>query len=637
MLTTVLLVEDNPADARLLEHFLDRAKGKHYTLVKVATLRAAMKAARETQFDAILLDLSLPDSQGLDTLAQLYGATLGVPIVVLTGLDDEELAIAALREGAQDYLIKNEIHSNILTRAIHYAIERQQMFAQLQASELRYRGIVEDRTEFICRFLPDGTITFANEAYCRYFGQKTQEVIGQRFLPQMPARDWLEVQAHFEAIAPHEPTRTIEHRVILPNREIRWQQWIERGIFDDRGKIVEYQSVGRDITDLKQTQERLQQQLDRERLIRLITQRILQSSDLSEILQIAVDEVRAFLECDRAIVCHFRSDGSSEVVVESLQSGWPSTLDWVIPPSGIAEQLTYLRAQEECDRTEKLELRSQEFLERFEVNAQWVVPIWTSARSTSDSCDLPLVPPLASKPPSLEGPPRAPRVCLWGLLVAHQCRETRQWQESEIVLLEQVANQVAIAIQQFQLYQDLKAANQELILLASVDGLTQVANRRCFDEYLEQQWQQSVREQWPLSLILCDIDFFKFYNDCYGHLAGDECLKQVVAEIGQIVRHSSDLVARYGGEEFVVVLPDTDEQKAFQIAQRIATRVKALKIPHARSQVSEYVTLSLGVASTIPSHDANNQQLIAVADAALYEAKTSGRDRAVQKWMVATD
>lgn len=628
MLTTVLLVEDNPADARLLEHFLERATGKQYAFVRVETLSSALKVASEVKFDTILLDLSLPDSQGLDTLERMYEATPNVPIVVLTGLDDEEVAIAALREGAQDYLIKNEIHANVLTRAIHYAIERQQMRAQLQASELRYRGIVEDRTEFICRFLPNGIITFANEAYCRYFGKKPQEIVGQRFFPKMPTEDWLAVQEHFEEIAPQTPIRTIEHRVILPNGEICWQQWIDRGIFDSRGNIVEYQSVGRDITDLKQTQERLEQQLARERLVGLITQRILQSGDLPEILQIAVDEVRRFLGCDRALICRFLPDGNSEVLVESLQLGWPSTLESVLPSGDIAEQLARSRAKEEFDLSAVQNERSQEFLKRFEVKTHWVVPIWTSARSKSDYCPLPLAPPHPQPEPSS-------RICLWGLLAVHQCGYDRQWQEHEVGLLEQVANQLAIAIQQFQLYQDLKIANQELKLLASVDGLTQAANRRCFDEYLDYQWHRCIKERLPLSLILCDIDFFKHYNDYYGHLAGDDCLKQVVTQIKSVVRHSSDLVARYGGEEFAVLLPDTDATKAFQIAERIAARVKALEIPHAKSEVNPYVTLSLGVASTIPNGEADSLQLIAVADAALYEAKASGRDRAVQQLMVA--
>ncbi|MBD2576101.1 diguanylate cyclase [Oscillatoria sp. FACHB-1406] len=631
MLTTVLLVEDNSADARLLELFLARTKGKQYSFVRVETLAAALKAVEENEFSAILLDLSLPDSHGLETLGHMYETAANVPIVVLTGFDDEELAIAALREGAQDYLIKNEIDSNVLRRAIHYAIERQQMLAQMQASEVRYRGIVEDLTEFICRFLPDGTITFANDAYCRYFGLEVGSAIGQRFLPPIPFEDAELVRQHFEAIAPQTPTHTIEHRVIVPNGEIRWQQRIDRAIFDERGRIVEYQSVGRDITALKQVEEQLQQRLARERLLGLITQRILQSSDPLAILQTTVDELSTFLECDRVIVGQFQPDGSSQVIVEALRFNALSMLDFTLPEFGIVDALRRVGTKEEIDPLcWQHEALSNE-LAQFRIQSQWVVPIWTSGRGDSDDCHLFL--------PTCEGgtAETSSRVCLWGLLAVHQSNRARQWDESETSLLEQVANQLAIAIQQFQLYQNLKAANQELKLLASVDGLTQAANRRCFDEYLDLQWERSLKEGLPLSLILCDIDFFKFYNDCYGHLAGDECLKQVVAQISSVVRNASGLVARYGGEEFAIVLPDTALTRAYQIAQQISARVKALQIPHARSEVNDYVTLSLGVASTIPRREGDSLQLIAAADRALYHAKASGRDRAVQKLMVVLD
>lgn len=190
-------------------------------------------------------------------------------------------------------------------------------------------------------------------------------------------------------------------------------------------------------------------------------------------------------------------------------------------------------------------------------------------------------------------------------------------------------------------YRELDAAHKELKRQASLDGLTQVANRRRFDHYLKQEWLQMARLQQPLSLIMADVDCFKSYNDCYGHQAGDECLQQVAAAMTQAVGCGVDatlctsLVARYGGEEFVVVLPQILARSALEFAEKIRSQVKALKIPHSRSPVSKFVTLSLGVAWTIP--DSKNSELcicspetlIAVADSALYQAKHQGRDRAI--------
>jgi diguanylate cyclase (GGDEF)-like protein len=182
-------------------------------------------------------------------------------------------------------------------------------------------------------------------------------------------------------------------------------------------------------------------------------------------------------------------------------------------------------------------------------------------------------------------------------------------------------------IQQMRLYQELEAVNQELKRLASHDGLTQVANRRRFDEYLHQEWQRMLREQGSLSLILCDIDCFKLYNDTYGHQAGDDCLRQVAQVIQNAAKRSMDLPARYGGEEFAVVLPNTDEEGAIQVAQEIRKHVKQLEILHETSKVCSLVTVSLGVSTTIPSVITSPELLINAADKALYQAKAAGRDR----------
>lgn len=172
----------------------------------------------------------------------------------------------------------------------------------------------------------------------------------------------------------------------------------------------------------------------------------------------------------------------------------------------------------------------------------------------------------------------------------------------------------------------LLEANTRLQQLATADGLTQIANRRRFDEYLQQEWKRQVREQLPLALILCDIDFFKKYNDTYGHLAGDECLIQIAQVLQGAAKRPADLAARYGGEEFVIVLPNTDADGAMQVAGSIWAAVLDLKLPHTSSSVSPFVTVSIGVSCTIPMRDASPDTLILAADQALYDVKTSSRN-----------
>lgn len=172
----------------------------------------------------------------------------------------------------------------------------------------------------------------------------------------------------------------------------------------------------------------------------------------------------------------------------------------------------------------------------------------------------------------------------------------------------------------------LQLANQELHRLANLDGLTEVANRRRFDQYFEQEWRRAEREQSCISLILCDIDYFKNYNDQYGHQAGDACLRKVAQAISETLRRPGDLVTRYGGEEFAVILPNTSAQGAVHIAELICIQIEKMKILHAQSQVSSQVTLSLGISSVVPNFSQHPDELIATTDKALYLAKAKGRN-----------
>ncbi len=174
---------------------------------------------------------------------------------------------------------------------------------------------------------------------------------------------------------------------------------------------------------------------------------------------------------------------------------------------------------------------------------------------------------------------------------------------------------------------ELRQANQELERLANLDGLTQVANRRYFDDYLAQKWQRMAMEKRSLSLILFDVDFFKRFNDRYGHQAGDDCLIQVAQAAQRAVNQPGDLVARYGGEEFVVVLPNTDIEGARIIAQSIQKELLYCQIIHEESEVSQFVTVSMGVDCQIPMTGADPKLMISNADTALYQAKRQGRDQ----------
>ncbi|MGB0127560.1 MAG: diguanylate cyclase [Rhodocyclaceae bacterium] len=176
----------------------------------------------------------------------------------------------------------------------------------------------------------------------------------------------------------------------------------------------------------------------------------------------------------------------------------------------------------------------------------------------------------------------------------------------------------------------LDRANRELRRLSAQDSLTGIANRRYFDETFGREWRRAARNRKAISLVMCDVDYFKQYNDVYGHQAGDECLIQVAQCLAKQARRPGDSVMRYGGEEFAVLLPETDGRGASVLAEKIRAAVEALAIAHAGSEVGKVVTVSAGVASAVPGVAAEKQSdLLQWTDAALYEAKRLGRNQVV--------
>ncbi len=174
---------------------------------------------------------------------------------------------------------------------------------------------------------------------------------------------------------------------------------------------------------------------------------------------------------------------------------------------------------------------------------------------------------------------------------------------------------------------ELEALTEKLEQLSNQDGLTAVSNRRRFEEVYAKEWPRARREGMSLSLLMIDIDCFKAYNDTYGHLKGDACLKAVAEAICMALKRPGDFVARYGGEEFVVILPGTDAYGARAIAGEIREHVRGLNMEHASSSVAGVVTVSIGIASVVPRADIDSRALLSASDEALYLAKTNGRDR----------
>ena len=595
----ILLIEDSLTDALLLKKYFENLETNKFDLIQAKLISEGLKYLQQKEFDVVLLDLSLPDSSGLDSIRQIQNLVAEIPIIVLTGMEREELALQALREGAQDYIFKGQLFGSLLLRSINYSIERKQITEKLRQSEARYRGIVEDQTELVCRFLPDGTLTFVNQAYCRYFQQDSQDLLGENFKADLTDDNITAVEADLSSLSYQVPTKIVEYKLKLPDKQVCWQQWSYRALFQDK-TIIEYQAVGRDITQRKKAEELLAEEAQRNLVLAQITQHIHQSLDLNIILETAVKEINQLLHGERIIIARIENSQISDILFEYVKRGTKIGCDSENSISKFKKHLSQLLASKNI------------LLEAISSNISNAV----LSELNYDNCSVLFVPIIVEQK-------------IWGLIYLEQCCYEIVWNNQEKELLRQISLQLAIAIKQAELYHKLECANQELEKLAVIDGLTGIANRRKFDEYIQSEWLRLAREKSPLSLILCDIDHFKLYNDTYGHQAGDRCLRKVALAIKKVIKRPADLAARYGGEELAVILPNTTPEGAKKLAHQIGLQIQALQIPHICSPVDLYVTLSLGVAGCIPHHSDSPQALIAAADSNLYKAKNLGRNRVV--------
>ncbi|MGB3759678.1 MAG: EAL domain-containing protein [Rivularia sp. (in: cyanobacteria)] len=358
----------------------------------------------------------------------------------------------------------------------------------------------------------------------------------------------------------------------------------------------------------------LQQQARQEKLLVQLSQRIRDSLDVDFIIQTAAKEILQFLECDRVIIS--RLDNLISYIEEQVTK--PGILE--IPQESIMnkyfiqdrESVTqFMRGEiKAIDNIEQSNLDPIFFnnLQHFEVKAALTIPILFKNQENYEE-----VTSQAS--------------FLWGFLTVHQCNTSKKWKSEEIQFIKRLVNQLAIGIQQGRLYQKLSTANIELKQLALCDPLTKVFNRRFFDNKLSQEWNRLRRIPSPLSIIMCDVDCFKSYNDTYGHQAGDKCLRMIADAIYSMAKRPADCVARYGGEEFAIILPYTPARGALKVAQAIRNKIKELNIPHSSSSVSSSVTVSMGIAGSIPNNEDNPILLLEAADHALYLAKAQGRNR----------
>lgn len=394
---------------------------------------------------------------------------------------------------------------------------------------------------------------------------------------------------------------------------------------------------------LQSLHKHLAQDLARQKLLYKISDRIRQSLDLDLILTTAAREIRAFLDCDLVAIAKIAEQNLEIQSYSALEEITPATaqdISYESLCSSDREYQSYLQGNIRIFQEQETAIDSHSNLENIHAISRSQTKTKTSPYShllrytpmaaghSTDVINARLVVPILVNQTDVATDYLTPAWsvdtkdcpnCLYGWLVAKRYQSLQAWQPEEIDLLKELTTQLAIAIKQGQLHKQISQ-------LALLDSLTSVYNRRYFDRQLNLEWRRLKRIAAPLSLIMCDVDHFKVYNDTYGHQQGDRCLQEIARAIANVLKRSGDIVARYGGEEFAVILPHTDLVGATKVAETIQQAVRDLNIPHANSLTDSIVTISAGIASTIPAAQDRPYLLLEASDLALYQAKESGRN-----------
>lgn len=608
----VLLIGNYNSEVQFVKHSLTKIKSRKIEVIKSQTIRNSLSYLDKDKVDIVIVNYNSDNDKDLNTLKNIKTFNKNnVPALIV--LEQSDPLLISLISEVEDYLIREEISVTLLEKSISYILKKQkniqdnlELKSQLENSKQLFQSIIDKTSTLVWVTDAQGNYSFANRAWLKFLGQTSEAKLNRDWMNNIHPEELDEFQEKFKSAIIKTKGFSLDYRLKRFDHKYRWLSHCAVPNFSPEGKFEGLVCYGFDITKHKKIESQLIQRAESDRLLAEITRKIHASLDLDIILQTTVREINHFLQAEKVQINKVNAAGKLTLLFESA----------------LTEEIL------SCDISEAEKVSTPMFQEHIKHLSQGKTLIkepttipQTLTEETKlaelNACSILLVPIFSGQD-------------LWGSLCAKQCATSRQWKSTENQLLERVALELSVAIKQAELYQKLEQANQELEQLSLIDSLTQIANRRKFDQYLAAEWKRLAREQNPLSLIFCDLDHFKVYNDTYGHQAGDRCLQVVAQAINRVIKRPADLLTRYGGEEFAIILPNTDGEGAKYLAKQILLQVEALSIPNINSPVDLYVTLSLGVVSCIPNRNSDFDNLVAAADRGLYQAKKLGRNQFVE-------
>ncbi len=607
----MLLVEDDRIDHLAFVRSVKQGQ-LPYDYIIATSLAEARDTLKHQTFEIAILDYNLGDGDSTELFPILKSQLC--PFIISTGSGDEETAARLMGEGAADYLIKDPDRNylKVLPATVDKAIARKQ--AEEQISLLTQT--IESVKDSIYITDLDGRLLFINQALRQICNLPTATIIGCTL--DSLGQPHLTEQMNVDRLTEQAGSAEVEVDLYRPDGSI-FSGLLSESCIQDRQKQFKV-GVIRDITSLKQVELELRAaREDLERQVAIRTAELQQANDLlrqENLERIQVQERLHHLNQTLEAQVNQRT-----LELQTSEERYRSVI------TAMAEGVVLQQADGKiaaCNASAEriLGLTSEQLMGQTSTELDWRTIHEDGSPFPSDT--HPAMVTLKT------GQPHS-RV----VMGIRKDENTTTWISINSQPLIHIGETLPYAVvtsftditEQRLAQQILQHQAEEDHLRALTDGLTQVANRRCFDDRLATEWKRLLREKDWLSLLLLDLDFFKDYNDYYGHQAGDTCLIQLARAAADQIRRSTDLFARYGGEEFVVLLPNTDLEGAIAIARLLQQTVQALELPHQQSKVSKNVTVSIGIASIIPSSDRSPNTLITLADRNLYRAKQQGRNQ----------
>ncbi|MGK7931636.1 MAG: diguanylate cyclase [Microcystaceae cyanobacterium] len=568
----LLLITPQKSEFYRIRALLEQGFYSPFVLHWVSNLPEASKAKELQTYEVYLLNSQVQNFKSWTVIVQPF------PVILIT--QDKAIGLESVQEGFWDFLLEEQLTSICLERSIRLSLKHLATSLHLQTLQkcpqsIQEKPVTQDPRHFLAEYVPVGLYQNNAQGQCIYINQAAskllditfEECLGLGWISRLHPDDKDRVLSSWEIAFNTTSYWQEEYRFLHRNGNIIWVLARCKFIFDSLGNHLG--SIGA-LTDITK-QKKLTQELNRAKnFIETVI-------DTIPIPFFWKDNNFCFLGCNQ-MLADFQGLGDKNQIIGKCAFDFSPTQ---------SEVNYYLRDDEWVMKNNQPKLFIEETFTTSDGEKRWIE---THKAPLNDENGNTI-----------------------GVLGMFQDITSRKKTE---FLLKKAK-------------EELETANKKLERLAYFDGLTQIPNRRYFDQTIIKEWKAAKREGNPLSLMMIDIDYFKLYNDNYGHLKGDEILKLVAKTLLSIVQRPADLVARYGGEEFAVILPNTHLKGTQYLADLMLEKVKNLAIPHPCSTISKCLTLSIGINIMLSDTPLSLEQLIHQADLALYLAKEQGRNRSV--------